>query len=69
MNHYAKSMSPHASNIMIMNYLEWFGPVEDSQPGSMKEFLEQLIFFFSVIEKKPHTPWGTFVHHLVKTEL
>lgn len=54
LNPYTKSVNPYTSNIMIINYLEWFGSVEDSQPQSRKEFLEQLKFFFSVIEKTPH---------------
>lgn len=36
-------MNSFNSNTKIMNYLEW--SLEDSQPESMKEFLEQLNFF------------------------
>lgn len=55
-------MNSFTSNIKIMNYLEW--SVEDSQPESMKEFLEQLKFFLPTY---PHTSWGIFMCHVVKT--
>lgn len=46
-------MNSFISNIMIMNYLEFFGS-EDSWPGSTKEFMEQLKFCLCNWKKTPY---------------